>query len=565
VLSLQFMRLTLVRVLIGIAAVGLFPAARAAASTTQISILEDDPQMMYNTVPTLQRLRLLGVQEIRVPVRWSYIAPSVSSYKRPAHFNAVDPAAYPRKNWVIWDNIVKDAKAAGITVNFDVVGVAPLWATGRGAPGHGNWEPNAGQYGEFVHALATRYSGNYNPATKKLQPGNPNDLPRISSWSIWNEPDYGPSLAPQTLPNDQSVDHSPEMYRSLVDAGWNALHATGHGRDLIMFGELAPRGERNGGLFSGTTPLVFLRSLYCLDSSYRPLRGSAARLRGCPTNAAGTRAFRKANPALFDASGVSDHPYMRWYPPNREQNPDPANGLSTVNYTSLGVINQLPRALDRAQAVYGAHPKMPIYDTEFGYLTTPPKHDNQIEPGNRKYPWLSQAKASDYLNWAEYLSWSNPRLKSFMQFLLYDPLPATKKTDWGGFASGLINYGPRQIPKATYYAWRFPLYLPVTSSRRGRSLEVWGCARPARYAILDGSGPQTVAIQFAPGSSHSFKTVATATVSDPNNCYIDTHVAFSGSGNVRLQWQYPASDPLLGSFSPSQGTITSRTVQITLK
>ena len=34
----------------------------------------------------------------------------------------------------------------------------------------------------------------------------------------------------------------PMMYRGLVNAGWNALQATGHGRDTILIGEFAARG-----------------------------------------------------------------------------------------------------------------------------------------------------------------------------------------------------------------------------------------------------------------------------------------------------------------------------------
>ena len=105
--------------------------------------------------------------------------------------------------------------------------------------------------------------------------------------------------------------------------------------------------------------------------------------------------------------------------------------------------------------MYGSHKRFPIYNTEFGYITTPPKHDS------KKTPWVGQAKAAYYLNWAEYISWRNPRLISFSQYLLYDPLPARPGNDWGGFASGLLSYGKHK-PKATYAAWRLPLYMPVT-------------------------------------------------------------------------------------------------------
>jgi len=165
--------------------------------------------------------------------------------------------------------------------------------------------------------------------------------------------------------SSQACENSPRMYRNLVDATYTALKRTGHAHDRLMFGELAPRGAENWGVFSGMKPLIFLRAMYCVDSQYRPLRGAAAAIRGCPTNAAGSRQFRAKNPALFTAAGVADHPYMRWYPPNREKFPDPNN-------TSLGQIGNLTRSLDRLNRMYGSHKRFPIYNTEFGYITTPP-------------------------------------------------------------------------------------------------------------------------------------------------------------------------------------------------
>ena len=178
-------------------------------------------------------------------------------------------------------------------------------------------------YGAFVHALAVRYSGSYDPVLNRTV-RDASDLPRVSFWSVWNEPDYGPSLAPQGVPGDLTVENSPRMYRNLVDAAWSALQQTGHRGDTFIWGELAPRdtGSR-WGVFAGMAPLVFLRAMFCVDSSYRPLQGAAAAIRGCPPTAAGSRRFRAQNPALFDATGVSDHPYMRWYPPNREEDPSP--------------------------------------------------------------------------------------------------------------------------------------------------------------------------------------------------------------------------------------------------
>jgi hypothetical protein len=536
------------------------PASIAEASGSQQAMLQDDVSLMANPAGTLARLRLLGVQRIRLSVHWNYIAPAPGSPRPPRRFDAADPAGYPTANWQIWDQIVTDAQQDGIEVDLDVMGGAPRWAQGAGAPRantNANWEPSASMYRQFVHALGVRYSGDYDPIRRRLVRDSA-DLPRVTFWSIWNEPDYGPSLAPQGVPGALTIENSPRMYRNLVDAAWTALHETGHGHDTFLFGELAPRGYNYWGVYSGMKPLVFLRAMYCVNATYRPLTGAAAAIRGCPSTRAGIRRFRVLNPGLFAASGVSDHPYMRWYPPGAEQQPDPA-------YSSLGEIGNLGQALDRLQRVYGSQRRLPIWDTEFGYITSPPKHDNQYEPSQPHYPpWVSPGRAALYLNWAEYISWRNPRVASFFQYLLHDPLPSLRANDWGGFASGLLNYN--NTAKATYAAWRLPVFLPVTAAARRRPLEIWGCLRPARYAILDTGLPQSVAVQFAPRRAGSFTTLRTVTISQPGaSCYFDLHLRLPGSGTLRLSWSYPLDDQRLGSFGPrSARTIYSRRVQVTL-
>ncbi len=532
------------------------PATRALGSTTQVSIFQDDARLQADPADTLVRLRVLGAQVVRVSVPWGAIAPDPRSKRAPRGFNASDPAGYPAANWALWDTIVTDAHQDGITVDFDLMGGAPRWALGPGRPaGNSNpsWEPSAPEYGGFVRAVGTRYSGTYVP------PGATSPLPRVSFWSIWNEPDYGPSLAPQGVPGDLTVPNSPRMYRNLVDSAWAGLSATGHpaSTDTIVFGELAPRGQSYWGVFSGMKPITFLQSLYCVDSSYHELRGGIAHLEGCPTTAAGSRRFRAQNPALFQASGVSDHPYMRWYAPNHETNPDPTNSSPTADYTSLGVIGNLTRGLDRLEGKYGSSMRFPIYDTEFGYITAPPKHSPDPTSGIRVL-YLSPAVAADYMNWAEYISWRNPRLRSFMQYLLYDPLPPRRSNDWGGFASGILTWNG--VQKATYYAWRLPLYLPVTKARPGHSLEVWGCVRPAQLATLDTGAPQTAEIQFAPKSTGQYATLATVTIGQGESCYFDDSLTFPSSGSVRLAYTYPAVEP-----APAGGVqVYSRVIQVTV-
>jgi hypothetical protein len=558
-----------------ISAIGLALAPAALGSANQMSIIQDSTRMLTAPAQTLSTFRALGVRTVRIIVVWAQIAPHPTARYVSAGFNASDPASYPQANWAPYDEMIQLAHNDGLGVDLTLSGGAPRWAEGPGIPSAAldnefwAWRPSATAFGQFVRAAGERYSGTYVP------PGQTAALPRVSFWAIWNEPNFGEDLGPQAV-SGSTVSVAPGMYRALAGQMWNGLQATGHGHDTILIGELAPMGLSGSagpgrpqglpGNFSQTKPLQFLRTLYCVDSNYRELRGRAARAVGCPTTAAGSRSFRRQNPALFNATGFADHPYsFSNLPPTIETSTDP-------DIATFPRIPNLERALDRVQRIYGSGKRFPIYNTEYGYLTHPPNREN--------YP--SPATAAYYINWAEYLSWKQPRVASTMQYLLYDPvLNAAPAGGDGGFTSGLLSVNGK--PKPGYAAYRLPLFLPVTSTRRGRSLEVWGCVRPARYAIL-GTGqppssqggssqtgqtqgnqtgqPQTAHIQFARGSSGTFATLRTVTVSNPNNCYFDVRMRFPGSGTVRLAYTYP-NDPLL-VLPPSVtgSTVYSRSVGV---
>jgi len=520
-------------------------------------MFQDDTRMLNEPGPTLQTLRELGVGVVRVTLAWNTVAPA----QRPPGFTAVLPADYPAANWSIYDQIVRDAHADGIAVDFSLTGPAPLWAAGGGQPAPGNygeWKPSATAFGQFVEAVATRYSGSYDPISDTIAHRNSDDLPRVSFWELWNEPNFGEDLAPQAI-KGSTVPASGPAYRSLLDAGWRGLGLTGHGRDTILIGNLDARGS-NGkprpgqpqglpGNFGATKPLQFIRTLYCVSPTYNELRGAAAAAVGCPTTAAGSRQFKAAHPALFRASGFADHPYPVNLPPTKASSTDP-------DYVEFSELPRLAGILDRIQQIYGSGTRFPIYNNEYGYITNP--------PNNSSSHFLSPATAATYINWAEYLSWRNPRIASTMQYLLYDPNPRNAP-EFGGFASGLIFYGGGRKPG--YNAYRMPVFLPVTSTRRGRSLEVWGCVRPAHFASLDTGGtPQQVRIQFQPGSRGAFTTLRTVTITSPRG-YFDLRMAFPASGTVRLAWSYPANDPLLTPSLTTPGdpdTIYSRLVKVTV-
>jgi hypothetical protein len=522
-------------------------AGPALASTTQEAIFQDDNALKANPTGTMQTLRDLGVTRVRVNIAWGEIAPSPNSSKEPKGFKATNPGAYAAGDWAPYDAIDRAAEADGIGIFFTLDGPAPLWATGSGAPKgttgyfRDDWEPSDKQFGYFVKAVGTRYDGSYKPA------GSATALPRVSFWSIWNEPNYGYDLGPQGVGAHQSIPNSPRLYRGLLDAAWSALNATGHSTrtDRILFGETTPAGENSWGVFSNMKPLIFLRSLYCVGSNYQELRGSAAAEQGCPTTAAGSRSFRKNNPALFNASGFADHPYEEIFAPNKPTHLCGSllcsGNTSDPDFADLPEVPRLARTLDRLNSVYGSHTHFPVWSTEYGFRTKPPDPHEGISP----------TKAADYMNWAEYLSYKQARLYSYSQYVLIDnPPPAY-------FDTGLLY--PNGTPKPGYAAYRMPLYLPTTTMKSGQKVEVWGGVRPAGFAKQDTGQTQSVQIQFQTGSTGAWQTIDTVPITNSKG-YIDLHLAFPASGAVRLAWTYPAGDPLL-----TGGTVYSRTVSVTVK
>jgi hypothetical protein len=381
----------------------------------------------------------------------------------------------------------------------------------------------------------------------------------VHFWELWNEPNWGSSLQPQLALDPPRIVSAVE-YRSLVDAGWSALERTGHRRDTVVIGSLSPRGvtappkstRAVQAAVAVASPLGFTRILYCLDAAYQPLRGRAAELAGCPTTSEGSARFRKAHPALFAATGYGIHPYPINGPPTE------ANAADPDTVVEVAQIPNLENALDRAQSAYGSSRRIRIYNTEYGYITHPPN----ANPG-----YIGPATAAGYLNWAEYLTWRDPRIASTMQYLLYDPNPNPPTPDVfgpGGFATGLLFYGGK--PKPTFYAYRMPIFLPVTSAGRGNALEVWGCARPAPNAYLDTHRSQYVEIQFRAAQSRAFRNIRRVRLAAPHGCYFDVSVKFPASGTVRLSWSYPPDDSRLKDpVAPGQRAIYSRDVAISLK
>jgi hypothetical protein len=512
-------------------------------------MFQDGGQLQADPAGAMAKFRALGANSIRVVVFWYQIAPSPGSKKMPK-FNATDPNAYPSANWTIWDTIVRDAAADGIKVDFTVAGGPPIWADGPAIPkayltnSHWAWKPSATDYGQFMQAMGKRYSGTFTPK------GQSSPVPRVSMWSLWNEPNFGEDLGPQAT-NDSTVLTAPMYYRGLANQGYNALKRTGHSRDTILIGELAvegfepsPNPRSTGGLPGNTgqtRPLLFLRQLYCVDNSFRQLRGSAAKAVGCPTTTSASRKFRSQNPGLFNVTGLSLHPYAQNQSPVSKAGDKP-------DFIHFPDIPKATAEIDHLNRIYGSSKRYPIYNDEYGYITDPPV------PKTKAHQYVSPATAAYYINWAEYLSWKNSRIASYMQFLLLDPPP--KAGPYAGFASGL--YFSDGKPKAVLPAYQVPVFMPKTNLSDGQSAEVWGEARASRFMQTDTHQSQPVQIQFQPNGQGAWTTLQTIYASG----YFDVHVKIPSSGNLRLSYTYPQTDPFLPIGFPGSAVV-SRTIKIT--
>lgn len=530
------------------------PAA-APAALSQESMLQDDNSLIFNspagTARTLDNLVTLGVDRVRVSVFWATVAPDAGKQARPA-FTATNPAAYPRSAWDRYDQVVRMAAARGIEVNFNITSPAPLWATGE-APREdiaNTFEPDPREFEQFVQAVGTRYSGSYGapggsfpsperPALCELagscpapEPQPPvlkdGPLPRVSYYSIWNEPNQAGWLTPQWVPRPDGaagfVEAAPRIYRGLVDGAFRGLRASGHEDDTVLVGETAPKGLHQQGTTRATKPLRFLRQVYCLDDAMRPLRGAEAAVRDCPQDDAGTAAFAEAHPGLFAASGYAHHPYELSSPPSRRPT-DP-------DYVTIGNLSRLTLALRRIFAVYGRQNGLPLYLTEFGYNTNPP---NPLG--------VSLARQAAYIGQAQFIASTNRSVRALTQFLLIDDAPRPGRngvTEGYGatFQTGLQFLGGKRKPSFT--AYQLVVHLPTTRVRRGGRLRVWGLVRPASRL-----GVQRVAVQLRRGRG-GFRTVKTVRTRSGRGV-VDLRVRIPATGAVRLRWTDPRTKRIVRS------------------
>ena len=254
------------------------PPRRRPRARDQLTILQDDSSSLGSNGErrdaTLDEWKALGVDIVKMRVDWRDISPD----EKPA--DPTDPAAYQRRRVAALRPRhprrpgarhagLPDARRprAQLGQRARAPRACPAASTGR--------TPTL--FEQFVQAAGTRYSGSYTPPPGEYS--DPLPLPRVTIWSIWNEPNLVSWLSPQKR-------RRRSIYRNLLYGGLRRPERTGHGGDTILYGELLPfaRGNTTAGV--RRRPLAFLREMACVDRRYRAYtRLAARRKRGCATSA----------------------------------------------------------------------------------------------------------------------------------------------------------------------------------------------------------------------------------------------------------------------------------------
>jgi hypothetical protein len=317
----------------------------------------------------------LGARWSRILVHWTRLQPSAPGV---IDVGDLDGDGYDDQYVMELKTIVGALTANGMKVILTPMDT-PEWASDRKVwkGGYASNYPPAmgdplvrGQFGRMAAFLA----GGFGDRARYLE--------------VWNEPNMGGALYPQTRPGD--ADFAARVYLAMLKT-FSAAAKSANPRAVVIAGATAPRGGNDE---DSTSPQRFAR--YLRDQ----------------------RAQR-----YFDA--YSHHVYP-WQRPAAKA-PDLRRAV----------------ALGNLSALLGLFPGKPFYVTEFGYATR--------QPSLLGCP-VSQTLQAAYLTQAyEFLARTYPRVKAMLWFMVQDLGPApgrigaymglrttggTRKPAWFAFATG---------------------------------------------------------------------------------------------------------------------------------
>ncbi len=428
------------------AGVALIAPAAASASKNQLSMIQDDRELLGSSgqdpASSMAEIANLGIDVVRTNIIFHKIYRTPGNRRRPAGFDAANPNS-PKYDWSNMDRFIRLANANGLRVFGTITGPGPHFTTRnpracRRVPCTKN--PKPADFGKFAAAVAKRYRG------------------KIDYYSIWNEPNLEQWITPQQKkPGIGKVQTEAVIYRKLFIAGYKSIARFDRARrNRVMFGEVAAISE----------PLAMLNAALCLDVRGNKFRGRQAKRHGCAGKV----------PKL-NIGGFAVHPY------NFGAYGTPQSRVRSKYALPLAYMPRLHRLIDNARKRGRITRRAPILSTEFGFQSRPP--ERRFAP--------SLAQQARYLNESDRLFYGNPRVTMVSQYELTDP-PEVDVFNTGLRFAEVRGRGT----KPSYEAYRLPIVVTKLSSRR---VEVYGQVRPG--------GAASVQIQAAKGRG-AFRRVRSA-------------------------------------------------------
>ncbi len=291
----------------------LLAPSMAQASSAQRVLVEAPNELLTPDrgarLRTLDEIRALGVQDLRVVLYWKQVAPHPTSRNVPG-FHERDPAAY---DWGVYGDAIDDAARLGLRVLLTVSGPVPVWATS--ARRDDRTRPSPQHFRRFFEAVARRFGA------------------KVDAYSVWNEPNHPAFLLPQY---DGGHAASGAIYRKLYLAARHGLRAADQAGRRLLFGETAPRGTPRV-----VAPLRFLRQALCVTRT----------------------GHRRHSCNALHVDGIAHHPYTTkagplFVPPDHDD-------------VTIGVLNRLERFVRTAERAHAIPRGTPIALTEFGIQSLP--------------------------------------------------------------------------------------------------------------------------------------------------------------------------------------------------
>jgi hypothetical protein len=480
----------------------------SASSSLQIGI--DDDGLMQRTpettAPTAALWKKNGVDQARLTLVWTRIAPAAESTKKPAGFNARDPNS-PGYVWGDVDRAVAALEANQIDVTILIAAPNPYWVSQVPSRRSKTYKPDPKELGDFLFAIATRYKG------------------RIKSYLPMNEPNLWQYITPQYSCSSKSAKSctlsGAAIYRELYRSGYAAVKAADPAA-AVWIGSLAPHGRPGvSPTASSPGPSAFFKAMACVKSNYAVDKTSP----GC----------KSYKPLPTD--GIAHHPHTVLLSPTQRE---PGDAITTANISTLtGLFDRLQskgRVLNSAVAGSAQKSKrLDVFLDEYGVQTNPPD----------KLQGLSATKQDEYYQQVSYMMWKNPRVK-LLAFYLWQDEPYTQAKSWA-WQSGMYYANGKIKPSGRSFPHPFWVDLPKGS----KSATVWGQIRSPQGGLAKqaaGAATNSVTVQVRSGKSASFKNLKT--VSPNAEGYFSFKASVSGTRSFRFVYGSPAQSSEVRTVTP---------------